>query len=127
MASISHRAPLSQPLATLSPIERGLLVLPLIGGVVFGLLPLFAPKLLAMLAGTPGNDPYIYWLAGAATLGYALPLALGLRQPAWAPLRFVVVAVLVFNLASIYACALEIGGGAAQPLIYLILVTSIGF
>lgn len=127
MASISHRTPLSEPLTHLSPVERGLLVLPLLGGLVFGLLPLFLPKLLAALAGTPGNDPYIYWLAGAATFGYAVALALGLRQSAWAPLRLIVVAVLVFNLASIYACVLDIAGGQAQPIAYLILVTSMGF
>ena len=127
MASISHRAPLSESLTQLSSVERGLLVLPLLGGAVFGLIPLFMPQLLAMLAGTPGNDPYIYWLAGAATFGYAVALALGLRQTAWAPLRLVVVAVLAFNLASIYACGLTIAGGQAEPIVYLILVTSIGF
>jgi hypothetical protein len=127
MASISQRTPLSAQLTHVSPVERGLLALPLLGGVVFGLIPLFAPQLLAMLAGTPGNDPYIYWLAGAATFGYAVVLALGLRQAAWAPLRLIVAAVLAFNLASIYACGLTIAGGGAQPIVYLILVTSIGF
>ena len=127
MASISHHTPLAAPRAQLSPAERGLLALPMLGGVVFGILPLFLPKLLAMLTGTPGNDPYIYWLAGAATLGYAAALGMGLRQGAWAPLRLVVVAVLVFNLASLYACATEIAGGQAQPLVYLILVASLGF
>jgi len=35
--------------------------------------------------------------------------------------------VLTFNLASLYACAIEIAGGQAQPLVYLILVASLGF
>ena len=127
MASISHDTPLSAPRTQLSPVERGLLALPMLGGIVFGLWPLFLPKLLAALTGAPGNDPYIYWLAGAATFGYAAALGIGLRQAAWAPLRLIVVAVLTFNLASLYACAIEIASGQAQPLVYLILVASLGF
>jgi hypothetical protein len=127
MASISHHTPLSAPRTELSSVERGLLALPMLGGIVFGLLPLFLPNVLAALTGTPGNDPYIYWLAGAATFGYAVALGIGLRLGVWAPLRLVVAAVLVFNLASLYACAAEIAGGQAQPLVYLILVASLGF
>jgi len=127
MASISHHTPLSASQTELSPAERGLLALPMLGGIVFGILPLFFSKLLAALTGAPGNDPYIYWLAGAATFGYAVALGMGLRQAAWAPLRLVAAAVLTFNLGSLYACAMEIAGGQAQPLVYLILLASLGF
>jgi len=127
MASISHDMSLSAPRTWLSPVERGLLALPMLGGIVFGLWPLLLPKLLAALTGAPGNDPYIYWLSGAATFGYAVALGLGLRQTAWAPLRLVVVAVLTFNLGSLYTCAIQIASGQAQPLVYLILVASLGF
>jgi hypothetical protein len=99
-------------------------MLPLAAGVFFGVIPLLFPQVLAAWTGYPGNDPYIYWLAGAATFGYAVALAFGLRQRDWAPVRLLVVAVLTFNLASLYACALEIAGGAAQPVVYLILGAS---
>lgn len=105
--------------------ERVLLVLPLAGGTVFGLAPLLVPGPFAALTGGSGNDPVIYRFAGAATFGYAPALALGIAQGAWRPVRLPVVAVLVFNLASLYAGALEILGGRAPLVVYLILVTSL--
>lgn len=128
MASTIRSAPaaLAQT-AQLSRAERYLLALPMLGGIVFGILPLLFPGVLAALTGYPGNDRYIYWLAGAATFGYAVALGLGIRQGAWAPVRLLVIAVLTFNLASLYACVSEIAGGAAQPIVYLILVTSLSF
>src|SRR5690349_17133635 len=101
----------------LNAIERWFLVLPMAAGIFFGLIPLFLPQALAAWTRYPGNDHYIYWLAGAATFGYAVALGLGIRQYAWPPVRLLVVAVLAFNLASLFACALEIAGGGAQPLI----------
>lgn len=105
--------------------ERLLLLVPLAGGVVFGVLPLLLPVELARATGYVGDDPYSGRLAGAATLGYAVALALGLREGTWTPLRITVVAVLVFNVASIYGCLAEIGAGRAQPVVYLILATSV--
>ena len=52
MASISHDRPLSAPRTQLTPAERGLLALPMLGAFVFGLLRLFLPKLPAH----PGNE-----------------------------------------------------------------------
>jgi hypothetical protein len=127
MASTFSTTHASAEVTQLSGIERLLLVAPLAGGLVFGLLPLLLPGVLAAWTGYPGNDPYIYALAGAATFGYAVALALGIRQRAWAPVRLLVVAVLTFNLASLYGCAIEIAGGQAQPVVYLILVTSLAF
>lgn len=124
MASTLQSARLAAPADQLSGLERLLLIVPLLGGAFFGIVPLLFPDLLAAWAGTPGNDHYLYWLAGAATFGYAVALALGVRQSAWAPVRMLVAAVLTFNLASLYACALEIAAGA-QPIVYLICGTSI--
>ena len=109
----------------LSGTERAVLVVPLLGGVVFGLAPFFAQAQFATAAGYTGNDPFIYRLAGAATFGYAVALAVGLRERAWRPLRPVVVATLVFNLVSILACLVEIFRGRAQPVVFLILTTSV--
>jgi hypothetical protein len=115
----------------LSTLERWLIVLPLAAGIVFGLFPLLAPEQFASLTGFPGNDPYIYRLAGAATFGYAVGLAFGLRQGTWAAVKLIVIAVLTFNLASLYACGLEIihptTFGGTRPVVYLILVTSLFF
>lgn len=113
----------------LSGLERWLLLIPLAGGAVFGLFPLLVPGQFAAVTGYLGNDPYIYRLAGAATFGYAVALTLGIRQGTWAAVRIVVIAVLAFNLASLYACAFELispsTSGGARPVVYLILATSI--
>ena len=92
----------------LTTLERWLVVILIAAAVVFGLLPLLAPVQFATLSGYPGNDPFIYRLAGAATFGYAVGLTLGLRQGTWAAVKLVVIAVLTFNLASIYTCGAEI-------------------
>jgi hypothetical protein len=113
------------PLERLTPQEKLLLAVPLVGGLVFGFLPLLAPGLLARLAGAAGNDPFIYRLAGAATLGYAVALLLALGQEAWLPVRIVVIATLTFNLGSLYAIALAILDGSATWIVYAILVASI--
>ena len=115
----------------LSTFERWFIALPLAAGVVFGLFPLLAPEQFASFTGFPGNDPFIYRLAGAATFGYAVGLALGLRQGTWAAVKLMVIAVLTFNLASLYACGSEIISpatiGGTRPIVYLILVTSLVF
>src|SRR5712691_2520356 len=105
----------------LTTLERWLIALPLAAGVVFGLFPLLAPEQFASLTGFPGNDPFIYRLAGAATFGYAVGLAFGLRQGTWAAVKLMVIAVLTFNLASLYACGSEIirtaNIGGTKPII----------
>ena len=115
----------------LTTLERWLIALPLAAGVVFGLFPLLAPEQFASLIGFPGNDPFIYRLAGAATFGYAVGLALGLWQGTWAAVKLVVIAVLTFNLASLYACGSEFirtaSTGGTKPVVYLILITSVFF
>src|SRR5437867_4009865 len=111
----------------LSSLERVLLALPAAGGTVFGLASLLAPAALASVAGVPGNDHYMYRIAGAATLGYAVALALAIWQGDWIAARLPVVATLTFNLASIFACLVEIVRGRAVGVVYLILVASILF
>jgi hypothetical protein len=127
MASAVPNSHASAPATQLSGIERAFLAIPMLAGIFFGLVPLFLPQALAAWTGYPGNDPYIYSLAGAATFGYAVALGLGIRQQAWAPVRLLVVAVLTFNVASLYICAQEIASGTAQPIVYLILGASLLF
>jgi hypothetical protein len=110
----------------LSSTERLLLLLPLAGGAIFGLASLLIPVPLATLGGYPGNDHYIYRLAGASTLGYAVALGLALRSDEWAPMRLVVLAILGFSLASLYACGAEIVSKAPWS-VYVILAASLAF
>ncbi len=114
----------------LSSLERWLLVLPIIGGALFGLCPLLAPgQFAAITTGYAGNDAFIYRLAGAATFGYAVALVLGVRQGTWAAVRLIVIAVLTFNLASLYACIFELIAPSSNReivlVLYFILVVSI--
>ena len=109
----------------LSNFERILLLLPLAGGVVFGALPFLFGGAFGKALGFPGNDSFVYRLAGAATFGYAVALIMGLRRGDWTPLRLVVIATLTFNLASIFACVVEVVTGNANIFVYLILGTSI--
>lgn len=109
----------------LSTLERILLLLPTAGGLVFGLFPLILGGTFGAALGFPGNDSFAYRLGGAATLGYAVALILGLRKSDWTPLRLVVIATLTFNLASIAACVAQLLAGETNILIYLILGTSV--
>lgn len=111
----------------LNSLERTVLLLPLAGGLVFGLLPFLLGSALGKLGGFPGNDALIYRLAGAATFGYAVALFLGLRQGDWAPMRSVVIAVLTFNLASIFAAIMEFVSGDTNMIVFVILGASIAF
>ncbi len=120
MKAVRHEAEMK-----LSGSERMLLLLPTAGGLVFGVLPLVFGGAFGRALGAPGNDSFIYRLAGAATLGYAIALIMGLRQGDWLPLRRVVIATLTFNLASIYACAAQMIAGGANLYVYLILGTSL--
>jgi hypothetical protein len=60
-------------------------------------LPLYVfPRPFARIADLAGDDTFIYELGGAAMLGYAVALALGIRGGHWAPMRFVALATYVF-------------------------------
>jgi hypothetical protein len=109
----------------LSNLERILLLLPMAGGLVFGVFPLLLGGAFGAVLGAPGNDSFVYRLAGAATLGYAVALIMGLRQGDWSPLRLVLIGTLTFNLASIFACLVQIMAGNSNLTVYLIFGTSI--
>jgi hypothetical protein len=111
----------------LSSLERGLLALPVLGGLFFGLMPLLAPATLAQWGGYTGADRYIYRIAGAATLGYAVALILAIREGKWAPARIVIAATLAFNLAALLACILEISAGSGKSMLLVVLIASLLF
>jgi len=60
-------APASEERMRLSSAERILLLLPIAGGMVFGVFPLLLGSMFGAILGFPGNDAFIYRLAGAAT------------------------------------------------------------
>ena len=67
-------------------------------------LPLFVfPRPFARIADLAGDDTFIYELGGAAMLGYAVALALGIRSGLWPPMRFVVLATYVFGAIAFLA------------------------
>ena len=66
------------------------------GSLALGL-PLYVfPRPFARIADLAGDDTFIYELGGAAMLGYAVALGLGIRGGLWLPMRFVVLATYVF-------------------------------
>ena len=66
------------------------------GSVALGI-PLYVfPRPFARIADLAGDDTFIYELGGAAIIGYAVALALGIRAGLWLPMRFVVLAMYTF-------------------------------
>src|SRR5262245_16434296 len=112
-------------MGTLNQTDRWLLLLPTAADIVFGLGPFLLGGSFGVLFGFPGNDSFLYRCAGAAAFGYPVGLVLGLRQQRWSALRLPVIATLTFNLASIFACAIEILSGKALPIVYVIALASI--
>jgi hypothetical protein len=103
-----------------------LLALLIAAGAFFGLAPLLLPKLFADLFGFVGSDTLMYRIAGAATFCYAVGLGLGWRA-SWPSLRVAIASTGVFNLGSLFACALAIAGGNAQWIVYVITAASVLF
>ena len=68
------------------------------GSLALGL-PLYVfPRPFAHFAGLSGDDTFIYELGGAAMVGYAVALALGVRNGLWSPIRFVVLGTYAFTV-----------------------------
>jgi hypothetical protein len=111
----------------LSGGEKAFIALPMAAGFVFGLLPLLIPAQFASISGFPGNDTYVYRLAGAATLGYGIGLLLALRAGLWVPIRPLIAATLTFNAASLIACVAAFADGSATWIVYLITAASVLF
>src|SRR5579872_986567 len=112
----------------LSGWERTLLILPALAALVLGLFPLLLPAFFAQVALFPGKDFYLYQLAGAGTLGYGVALTIGLFQRHWVAVRLPIIGVLVFNLASLYACGVRIFTEPNAPYsVYVVLAASLLF
>jgi len=67
-----------------------------VGSLALGL-PLYVfPRPFARVADLAGDDLFIYELGGAAMLGYAVALGIGLRRGIWPPIRFVILGTYMF-------------------------------
>jgi len=74
-----------------------------VGSFALGL-PLYVfPRPFARVVGLSGDDTFIYELGGAAMLGYAVALALGMRAALWSPMRFIVLATYAFGALAFLA------------------------
>jgi hypothetical protein len=105
--------------ARLTRLDRVLLMLPTLVGILLGLASLLIAAPFARFAGYSGNDEFFYRLAGAATLGYGVALAVGIRGGSWRAIRSIVIAELVFQVVLLFACVVETSGGTGKPIIYV--------
>lgn len=110
---------------SLSTLDRVVLLVPLIGGLFFGLFPLVNPLGFAGLVGLSPRDPFIYRLFGAPILGYAVALTYAIAAGTWRVARLPVLASLGFNIAALYACGAVLVAGEHQTVIVLVVILSI--
>jgi hypothetical protein len=101
------------------PVFRALMGVQVLAAGFFGLFPFLAPGEFARVFGLSGDEPYLFRLAGAATIGYAVAALLGLRS-SWRAIRVPLIATLTFNLAAVTACLISIDESGIQPLATLV-------
>ena len=95
------------------------------GSLALGL-PLYVfPRPLARIAGLAGDDTFIYELGGAAILGYAVALALGVRGGLWSPMRFVVLATYVFAAIAFLAGFAALVGDQINGFVVVVLLWAV--
>ncbi len=79
----------------------------------------------ARIVGLAGDDVFIYELGGAAMLGYAVALAIGVRGARWSRLRFVVAAVYAFAVLALLAGFLTFVSGVVNGFVALVSVWAV--
>lgn len=86
--------------------------------LVFGLAPILFKDRYASALGFSGDDKLVYWLGAGATLGYFVaPMIALTRRSSWREIRIPAVATLTFTIGAFAASALELAGGAQQPIV----------
>jgi len=91
-----------------------------VGSLALGL-PLYVfPRPFARIAGLAGDDTLVYELGGAAMIGYAVALALGVRGVLWSPMRFVVLATYAFAAIGFLAGFTSFASGQLNGFVLLI-------
>jgi hypothetical protein len=114
------------PLPDSQRLLRPLLALQAVAGSLFGLALFLVPVQFAELAGFTGANVFMMRLAGAATLGYAVGAAVGLRAGLPA-LRILLAATATFNAGAVLAAVVAIARGEAEPIVFVILVAATVF
>jgi hypothetical protein len=96
-----------------------------VGAVAIGL-PLFIfPRPFARIADLAGDNTFIYELGGAAMIGYAVALALGIRGGLWSPMRFVVLAIYVFAAIAFLAGFVSFASNHINGLVAAVLIWAV--
>jgi hypothetical protein len=96
-----------------------------VGSLGLGL-PLYVfPRPLARIAGLAGDDTFIYELGGAAILGYAVALGLGVRGGLWSPMRFVVLATYAFAAVAFLAGFAALASDQINGFVVLVLLWAV--
>jgi hypothetical protein len=91
-----------------------------VGAAALGL-PLYVfPRQLAQLCGLAGDDLFVYQLGGAAMLGYAVALPLGVRRGDWPGLRYNVLATYLFAAIAFLDGLVAFGSGVVSGFVVLV-------
>jgi hypothetical protein len=117
---LRDRRPIERTGPTLTAIERLIIALSTVSAGVFGVLPLLAPAIFAPLFGLAGTDTWVFRLAGAGTLGYAIGGIAALRTGTYGPLRIQNLAAITFNAlgaAAAWVSLLGRDGGWLAPVV----------
>ena len=88
----------------------------------FGVLPLLAPQPFAQVFGLPASDAWVFRLAGAGCLGYAVAGVASLRVGGWRAMRLQNIAAITFNSVAAVAAWLAVAngdGGWLAPIVAL--------
>ena len=91
---------------------------------VFGLLPLIAPVTFASLFGLVGTDIWIFRMAGAACLGYAVAGLLELRAAGYQPIAVQNLGAIAFNAFAAVASWLSVTSGTGGILAPVVAVAA---
>jgi hypothetical protein len=120
--------PTSSPDQAWLPAFRATLAAQAIAGLAFGLAPLALTAAYASAIGFSGDDPLVYRLGGAATIGYFVAPVLAIAWGAsWREIRIPAIATLTFTIGAFVASALELAGGARQLVVPFVIVAGLVF
>jgi hypothetical protein len=106
---------------------RATMVLGTAAALFFGAVPLFMTRLFAETLALPTEELFIYRMAGAALLGYAVAGIFQLLAGHWAPSRVTVLGAIAFDALAAVSAALYFAGGGTSILGWIVLVLSTFF
>ena len=124
---MTSQNPVAQADQGKAPWFRFLLVVQLLAAGLFGVVPYFFPTVAADAGELTGAEPFIYRLAGAAALGYAVAAALVIMKPAWYRFRIPAAASYTFNSAAVVAALMTVFEDGSNFWVWFILVAASAF